>query len=278
MTPRETDVLLPDGRVLHAYDTGPADAAVTVYWHHGTPSVGAPPEPLFAAATELGIRWLAHDRPGYGPSTRLPDRSVAAVAQDAAAVADALGVGRFATMGASGGGPPALACAALLGDRVTAVAAIASLAPFDVDGLDWFADMYPGGVAELRAATDGPAALERHLTTEGFDPAMFVDADLALLAGEWAWLGRIAGQAIEGGWAGTIDDDLAFVRPWGFDPARITAPVLVQHGERDRCVPIAHGRRLATLCPTAEFLPYSADGHVSVLRNGATTLEWLAGR
>ncbi len=270
----ETDLRLPDGRVLHAYDTGPADAALTVYWHHGTPNIGTPPQPLLSA----GVRWISHDRPGYGPSTRQPDRDVAAVATDAAAVADAVGVGRFATMGASGGGPHALACAALLGDRVTAVVTIAGIAPSDADGLDWYADMYPGGAAELRAAAAGPVALERHVTTAEFDPEMFTVADQAALTGDWAWLGRIAGQAIAGGWAGTIDDDLAFARPWGFRPGDVTVPVLVQQGEQDRCVPAAHGRWLTERCPQAELRLYPGDGHISVLRHGKSALDWLLRR
>lgn len=276
--PTETDLRLPDGRVLHAYDTGPSDAALTVYWHHGTPNLGAPPEPLLPASARLGVRWLAHDRPGYGPSTRQSDRDVAAVARDAAAVADAFGVGRFASMGASGGGPHALACAAVLGDRVTAVATAASIAPFGADGLDWFAGMYAGGVAEFRAAEAGRAAMEQHVATADFDPGMFTAADHAALAGDWAWLGRVAGEAVAGGWAGAVDDDLAFARPWGFDPGDVAVPVLVQHGEQDRCVPLAHGRWLALRCMHAQWRPYPGDGHVSVLRHGENALEWLVRR
>src|SRR5918998_3373298 len=112
----ETDLKLGDGRTLHAYDTGANDAddRLAVFWHHGSLNVGAPPEPLFAAAEELGIRWLSYDRPGYGGSTPRPDRGVASAAGDASAVADALGIGRFAVMGLSSGGSHALACAALL--------------------------------------------------------------------------------------------------------------------------------------------------------------------
>src|ERR671910_2718554 len=101
----ETDLELGDGRTLHVYDTGTddADGRLAVFWHHGTPNIGAPPEPLFPAAARLGIRWVAYDRPGYGGSTPRPGRDVASAASDAARVADALGVGRFAVMGHSGG-------------------------------------------------------------------------------------------------------------------------------------------------------------------------------
>ena len=109
---KETDLTLSDGRTLHVYDTGADHARLTVFWHHGTPNTGAPPEPLFPAAAARGIRWVSHDRPGYGPSTPKPGRDVAAVAADVASIADALGIGRFAVMGHSGGGPHALACGA----------------------------------------------------------------------------------------------------------------------------------------------------------------------
>ena len=70
----ETDLGLGDGRTLHVYDTGAdgADGRLAVFWHHGTPNIGAPPGPLFAAAVRLGIRWVSYDRPGYGGSTPLP--------------------------------------------------------------------------------------------------------------------------------------------------------------------------------------------------------------
>ena len=143
------------GRVLHAYDTG-GDATLTVFWHHGTPNIGQPPEPLFRKS----IRWVSFDRPGYGGSTRLPGRSVGSVAADVAAIADELGVERFAVMGHSGGGCHALACGALLPDRVVAVVSGAALAPFGAEGLDWFAGMVPSGRASLSAAAAGRQAKE----------------------------------------------------------------------------------------------------------------------
>ena len=154
----ETEVELGDGRTLHAYNSGDGrDARLTVFWHHGTPNLGTPPEPLFAAAARLGIRWVSYDRPGYGRSTPQPGRDLAAAADEVAAVADALGVGQFAVMGHSGGSNHALACGALLGERVLGVVCVAGLAPFHAEGLDWFAGM-AAGAARLRAATQGRAA------------------------------------------------------------------------------------------------------------------------
>ncbi|MFF2325156.1 MULTISPECIES: alpha/beta fold hydrolase [unclassified Streptomyces] len=277
LTVTETDLDLRDGRTLHVYDarTEGADAGLAVVWHHGTPNVGAPPEPLFRAAAEHGMRWVSYDRPGYGGSTPHPGRDIASAAVDVAAVTDALGIERFAVMGHSGGGPHALACAALLPERVLGVVTAAGLAPFDAEGLDWFAGMAPAGAGELRASVRGRAALEELLTATAFDPEMFTPADHAALDGAWSWLGAVAAKGVENGIGAMVDDDLAYVRPWGFDPGQVTAPVLLLHGGLDRIVPEAHGAWLARHCRTAELWRRPDDGHISVLHSAAQALEWL---
>ena len=127
---------------------------------HGTPNIGAPPEPLFEPARSLGIRWIGYDRPSYGGSTPHPGATVASAAADARQVADQLGIGRFAVFGHSGGGARALACGALLPDRVLAVVSVSSPAPWPAPGLDYFAGMSDGTARELQAAVRGRAALE----------------------------------------------------------------------------------------------------------------------
>src|SRR5215216_4690005 len=238
---RQTDLELADGRTLHAYDTG-ADAAgerLAVFWHHGSPNIGAPPEPLFSAAERLGIRWVSYDRPGYGGSTLRPDRDVASAAGDASAVADELGIDRFALMGHSGGGSHALACAALLPRRVLGMVVVAGMAPFGAEGLDWFEGFGPAVVAQLRAAAAGRAALQKHLAQSEDEPE-FTPEDEAALAGEWPWFIDVVDSALAGGMGGFIDDDLAGVGAWGFDPANVVAPALFLHGGRDRVVPSSH--------------------------------------
>ncbi|WP_319461781.1 alpha/beta hydrolase [Micromonospora sp. RTP1Z1] len=273
----ELDLRLDDGRTLHAYDTGGADR-LAVFWHHGTPNIGAPPAPLFAAADRLGLRWVSHDRPGYGGSTPRAGRDIASAAGDVAAVADALGIDRFAVAGHSGGGPHALACGALLPDRVLAVVSGAGMAPYDAAGLDWFAGMVPSGVASLRAAAAGREAKERFETSGAeYDPG-FTPADLAALSGEWSWFSDVVGPATEAGPGGLIDDDLAYVSPWGFDPTRIAPPVLLLHGGRDGVVPATHSEWLARHCPDVQLRRYPEDGHISVLTHAEAALEWLRER
>jgi pimeloyl-ACP methyl ester carboxylesterase len=276
----EADVELSDGRTLHYYDTreDEADTRVAVFWHHGTPNVGSPPEPLFPAAAENGLRWVSYDRPAYGGSSPYPGRDIASAVADVAAIADALSIGRFAAVGHSGGGPHALACGALLPERVIAVVSMSAPAPFDAEGLDWFAGWSRSGVAEQRAALAGRAALEAYLPTAEFDPQTFTADDQSALEGRWSWLAGVAGQAMEKGDEGMVEDLLAGAQAWGFAPADITVPVLILHGDQDRMVPSPHGEWLAAHCPAAELRLASGAGHITVLDSAPAALEWLRDR
>ena len=259
------------GRTVRAYDSN-LDSELVVLWHHGSPQTGALLEPVLDAAAERGVRLLSYGRPGYGGSGRSPGRDVASAAGDSAAVADAFGVREFAVMGASGGGPHALACAALLRGRVFAAVCLAGVAPF-TEGFDWSTGMVaPGGLA---AASGGTAARARFAETDEFDPASFTPADYALLAGPWAGLGDDAQRAAADGPEGLVDDDVAFAAPWGFDPARVTAPVLLVQGGEDRVIPPSHAEHLASLLPGAVVWRRPEDGHVSVLRECPAALDWL---
>jgi len=258
------------------YDTGVKDNhSLTVFWHHGTPNIGPPPEPLFPVSAELGIRWVSYDRPGYGGSTRDPGRDIASAAAYVAAVADELSIDRFAVMGHSGGGPHALACGALLPARVLGAVSMSGLAPYGAERLDWFAGMSAAGVASLRAAAAGRQAKEAYEASPPAGDLGFTDADEAALSGAWSWLIDVVRPAIAGGPEGLIDDDLAAVAPWGFNPQQIMGPVLFLHGGEDRVVPSSHSGWLASRCPSAELRLFPRDGHVSVLHAGAAALGWL---
>jgi pimeloyl-ACP methyl ester carboxylesterase len=283
----EADIGLADGRTLHAYDTradgttgspGRPGSPVPVFWLHGSPNIGSPPQPLFAAAEANGLRWVSYDRPGYGGSSPHDGRTVASAAADVAAIADALGIRRFAVLGHSGGGPHALACAVLLPERVIAGVSVSAPAPFDADGLDWFAGWSPGIAAENRAATAGRAALEAHWAGAGEEDmgAFFTEADMAALGGSWSWLAGVAGQAIEQGNEGYLEDILASVQPWGFRPDAVRVPVLVLHGAKDKMVPSTHGEWLAARSPEAELRIVPDAGHITVLDSAPEALTWLA--
>jgi pimeloyl-ACP methyl ester carboxylesterase len=258
----------PDGRTLRVTDAG-GDGPVVV-WHAGSPQTGDLIAPVLAAAESAGVRLITWARPGYGASTRRPGRSVADAAADAAVVADALALARFAAVGYSGGGPHAIAGAALLPERVSAVATLAGIAP-DPGSDDWFTGMAaPAALQAARAGLDARAALP-----DDFDPASFVDADWAALDGPWAALGEDAQAGGREGPFGLIDDDVAFARPWGIDLADVRAPVLLVQGDADRVVPPGHVRLLAALLPDAEVRLRPGDGHVSVLAALPDVLAWV---
>ena len=273
-------VPLSDGREVRVHDSGSpgdgaGDAALALLWHHGSPQTGALLAPLVEQAAARRIRLMSYARPSYGGSTPRPGRTVASAAEDVAAVMDALGVRRFATMGASGGGPHALACAALLGERVVGAVTLAGLAPF-TEAVDWFAGMAAPGA--LHAAREGREARARFAETDTFDATQFTAADWAALSGPWSALGADAGRADAAGPDGLIDDDVAFAAPWGFDLAAITAPVLLVQGGEDRVVPAAHAHLLLASLPGAELWLRPRDGHVSVLRATAVAMDWLLDR
>ncbi|GAA0946034.1 alpha/beta hydrolase [Pseudonocardia zijingensis] len=264
------DLRLPDGRDLRVHDTGDGDT--TIVWHHGTPQTGALYEPLLAMARERRVRLVSYARPGYGGSTPQPGRSVGSTAADLVQVAEALLLDGFAVMGSSSGGSHALACAALLPERVTGVACLAAVAPFTGDE-SWFAGMADD--AALRAATRGRTARMRHAERREFDRATFTTADHAALAGTWAALGDDAGTAGRAGPDGQVDDDVALVTPWHADLAVVEAPVLLVQGEGDRVVPPAHALQLAHELPQSELWFRPDDGHISVLDACAGAMDWL---
>ena len=266
------EVALVDGRVIRVHDTGGAPDAPTVVWHHGSPQSGALLAPLVEVAGSRGIRLVSYGRPSYGGSTSNRGRDVGSAAEDVRQAMDALGVDRFAVMGASGGGPHALACAAALPDRVVAAVTLASPAPFRPDP-EWYAGMVaPGG---LVAAEAGRAARERYAETDEFDPNSFTAADWAALEGAWRALGADAGQAGEASPEGLIDDDLALVAPWGVDLAAIRAPVWLIQGGEDRVIPPSHAQWLLNHLETAELWLRPRDGHVSVLHAVPVAMDWL---
>jgi pimeloyl-ACP methyl ester carboxylesterase len=284
------DLSMPDGRTLRVHEAGAAEGPVVLV-HQGTPMSGRLYEPHMRDAEKRGIRLLAYDRPGYGGSSPAPDRSVADAAADSAALADALGIERFAVWGISGGGPHALACAALLPDRVVATASLASIAPIDAEGLDWLAGMGEMNLEEFAATRQGPEALEAYLepqaresvTAEGLLEglrSLLTDVDAAVLTGDLGeYLAANMGEATEQGVAGWRDDDLAFDKSWGFSLSDIRVPVLLWHGEHDLFVPLAHGRWLAAHIPNVDARISDTDGHLTLMQRRVPEVHaWLLER
>jgi pimeloyl-ACP methyl ester carboxylesterase len=270
------DVQLPDGRTIRTHDSGGPAAAPAIVWHHGTPQTGVLYEPLLGLARERGIRLVSYARPGYGGSTPQPGRIIGSAGPDMAQVADTLGLDRFAAMGSSSGGSHALACAALLPDRVTGVVCFAAIAPFSGEG--WFAGMANDGA--LRAAAAGREARARYGEENEFDPATFTAADFDALSGMWEEMGIDAQRADRDGPDGQIDDDVALVTPWGVDLAAVAAPVLLAQGGEDRIAPRSHAEQLHGSLARSELWLRPGDSHISVLAACPQAMDWLmaAGR
>jgi pimeloyl-ACP methyl ester carboxylesterase len=288
----EFDITLRDGRTLHVYDEGdPSGRAIVA--HHGTPSSGRLHPDSIADARARGIRLIGYDRPGYGVSSSAqPGRSVGDAAADVAELLDQLGVDRFATWGHSGGGPHALACAALLPERCVAAATLAGAAPYGADGLDWLEGMGELNTEEFDAVLAGAEALEPAIRRnqemfsagpEGLREGMLtilspVDQE-AFTAEEAEWIYSVMAEGGAERIEGWRDDNLAFVKPWGFELADIRGPVLVLQGVQDLMVPPAHGRWLAAQIPGVEAEISDTEGHITLLVNRIPEVhEWLLQR
>ena len=223
---------------------------------------------------------VTYDRPGYGVSDRRPGRRVVDCVEDVAAIADALGVDRFAVTGGSGGGPHALAVAARLGGRLTRVECRVGVAPYDAAGVDWWAGMDPQNVREFRWALEGEDVLgenlarlaDEDLARISKDPSKILSDDWQLADADRATLARpdvqlvfveeMRGAHASGVW-GWVDDDLAFVSDWGFSVEEIDVPVTVRYGAQDALVPAAHGAWLASHVPKATVVVHHEGGHLS---------------
>jgi pimeloyl-ACP methyl ester carboxylesterase len=281
-----------DGRRLTTQMYGDPDGK-PVFLLHGTPGSRLGPHPRSSVLHRLGVRLISFDRPGYGESDRMEGRQVADVAADVQAIADAYGLRKFAVVGRSGGGPHALACAALMPERTTRAAVLVSLAPRGADGLDWFDGMAQSNVIEFTAASNGyegiaahtkavadairadPASLIAKLQAELPDPDRRVVADRGIRS----MLVETYAEAMRTSDYGWIDDALAFCSPWGFDPAAVNVPVLLWHGANDVFSPPSHARWLAGRIRNATVIVQAGAAHFGALDVLPDILRWLsAGR
>lgn len=268
-----------DGRTWMVRESGEPSGRVVVYFH-GTPSSRL--EAAFAddVCAELGVRLVAFDRPGYGGSTPQPFGLVS-VADATAALADRLGVDRFATLGQSGGGPFALACAAVLGDMVTRVGVAAGVIPFQ---------LVPGALDRLDEEDLGALALlpDRDAAAAEFARAFvplqqasgLTDADL--LAGIRArgsardreLLDRPAvaasivasrRESLVRSVDGAAWDNVAWLGPWDIDLAAVRRPVHLWYGGDDPRHPAGDGPWLRDHLPDATLHLAPEDGHLTVV-------------
>jgi pimeloyl-ACP methyl ester carboxylesterase len=281
-----------DGRSLALEEWGDPNG-FPVFSLHGTPGSRFNRHYDEGLYVRAGARVITYDRPGYGKSDRQPGRVVVDCVEDVAAIADVLEIERFAVVGGSGGGPHALAVAARLPERTERATCAVGVAPFDTEGFDWFEGMDPENVVEMQWALDGEAALVPNLEREAaevlarvaIDPSKIIGDEFELPESDRAELARperhdvirqSVSESIGKGVFGWVDDDLAFVRPWGFDVSEIRIPTRVIYGTTDVLVPRNHGDWLARNVPGAEVVIEDNQGHLPDPESMFEIFRWLA--
>lgn len=287
--PKLREHIVRAGRRSLAVDIAGAERGWPVFLMHGTPGSRNGPRPRSSVLYRLGVRLISYDRPGYGGSSRLPGRRVADAAADVAAVADDLGIDEFSVVGRSGGGPHALACAALLPERVRRTAVLVGLAPAGAAGLDWFGGMTEANVRDYGTAEHDMLVLaeqlrlraERTIDDPGSLLALLVEqmteADRRVMAGVpiRRQLTDAFAEALRRGPDGWIDDVLALRADWGITLTQIRMPVRLWHGADDNFVPASHTRWLAEQIPGAQLHVQRCSAHFGAVEVLPEMLAWL---
>lgn len=260
-------------------------------YHHGTPAAGPLHADILDPAAASDVRVVQLVRPGYGNSSRQPGRTVADIAVLADELADHLGFQRYVTMGWSGGGPHALATVALNPSRCMAAMSLAGVGMYGEPDLDFLAGMGQENHDEFGAAMSGEAAIRdylepvaEHLSTVTGSQivesmgTLLPEEDRAALTGEYGEnTAEVFRWAVHTGVDGWVDDDIAFIRPWGFQLDAVTNPVMVWQGATDLMVPFAHGQWLARKMPHAQVRLLEGHGHLSIGEPAlAEGFAWLA--
>ena len=278
-----------DGRQV-AVDISGDPSGTPVFLLHGTPGSSHGPKPRGPVLYNLGVQLISYDRPGYGGSTRRPGRSIADAAQDVELIADTFRIDRFGMVGRSGGGPHALACAALLPDRVTRTVVLVSVARPDAADLNWYEGMTESNVRDFAAADVDPLGLVERITAQADGIARDPVSLLTTLEAEMTasdrqvvkdvairrLLAETYREALRVGPHGWIDDVLALRRDWGFNLSDISGPVRLWHGMEDNFAPVSHTEWLAQRIPGAETVVQEGAAHFAAMGILLEMLPWLA--
>jgi pimeloyl-ACP methyl ester carboxylesterase len=268
---------LSDGRELEILTMGDPTGK-TVVFQHGTPGSIYMLAGHAAAMLDRGFFCILTSRAGYGLSSRNEGRQVASVVRDLNEVLEQLDRTDYVTIGWSGGGPHALACAALDADRCRGAISVAGVAPVSED-FDWtdgmseennreFADFVAGGEAFEKSIIEGYeqlAGTTPENCLEVWGPWLSeVDAASLSTPDKIEDFARGTSHAFVKGYWGYYDDNVGTFGDWGFDPASIAVPVGVWYGDNDLMVPVQHGNQLVSIIPTAVQHHYPAEGHLSI--------------
>lgn len=266
---------LKDGRELEILDNG-INSDQAIIFHHGTPGHATAWLSWLDEAAAAGVRALSYSRAGYGTSDRNPGRSVISINSDIAQVLDGKGINKFVAIGWSGGGPHALANT--FEPRNVGAISLAGVGAFGVDDLNFLEGMGPENHDEFGAALKGEAVITQWMNDnamamknvsgkdirEAFG-GLIGDADKEVLEGATAdAMAATMRSGLAVSFDGWIDDDLVFIKHWGFDLAAITKPVILWQGDQDLMVPHAHSYWLEKYIPTAKLTFIPGHGHISL--------------
>lgn len=266
---------LKDGRELEILDNG-INSDQAIIFHHGTPGHATAWLSWLDEAAAAGVRALSYSRAGYGTSDRNPGRSVISINSDIAQVLDGKGINKFVAIGWSGGGPHALANT--FEPRNVGAISLAGVGAFGVDDLNFLEGMGPENHDEFGAALKGEAVITQWMNdnavamknVSGSDireafGGLIGDADKEVLEGATAdAMAATMRSGLAVSFDGWIDDDLVFIKHWGFDLAAITKPVILWQGDQDLMVPHAHSYWLEKHIPTAKLTFIPGHGHISL--------------
>lgn len=266
---------LKDGRELEILDNG-INSDQAIIFHHGTPGHATAWLSWLDEAAAAGVRALSYSRAGYGTSDRNPGRSVISINSDIAQVLDGKGINKFVAIGWSGGGPHALANT--FEPRNVGAISLAGVGAFGADDLNFLEGMGPENHDEFGAALKGEAVITQWMNDnavamknvsgndirEAFG-GLIGDADKEVLEGATAdAMAATMRSGLAVSFDGWIDDDLVFIKHWGFDLAAITKPVILWQGDQDLMVPHAHSYWLEKHISTAKLTFIPGHGHISL--------------
>jgi pimeloyl-ACP methyl ester carboxylesterase len=271
----ETRIIeLPDGRELCFSENGDPEGTPVLAFH-GTP--GSRGHLLYPAADSiaksLGVRLIAPDRPGYGHSTFQPGRRLTDWPYDVAAVADHLGVDRFAVIGHSGGGPHALVCAATLHDRVARAAIVGGIGP--MVNPEVAEAMMRSNRIVFSLARRSERVVRPMTALTGYVVSHYPDRAVAFMmkqlpASDVEVLRRPevmeifttdARRTSATAPRAAAQDMSLFANPWDFDLSQIAVPVDFWQGRDDRTVPPSHAKLQADQIPHSSLHELAGEGH-----------------